>query len=109
MIRGLRNNLIVELDDSLPTQSGLILPVNTKEWREARDQIGNRARVVSTGNGWRTKKKGSLVPVQVRPGDVVRLSELQYPHFHIGLRKLYVVNEMDVVGVETTKEESEND
>ena len=62
-----RNGLTVRLDDSLPNAAGIHLAANTKIWREAQDQIGNRGTVVRVGaprrgSGWAAGRRGGSRP-----------------------------------------------
>lgn len=99
MIRPLRNGLTVRLDDSLPNAAGIHLAANTKIWREAQDQIGNRGTVVRVGPG-KVSKRGFRLPMRVALGDVVRFSELEYPTFQENGLTFVVISEMDVEGIE---------
>lgn len=101
-MKPLRNFIFVKFDESLPNQANILLPTVTHKWREATDQIGNRATVVQVGPGNRTPKKGTLIPMLSNPGDVVRVSEIQYPSFRHNGEKYHIVNEMDIVGVEVS-------
>jgi co-chaperonin GroES (HSP10) len=97
----LRNNLFVKIDESLPTESGIYLPVNTDKWREANDQLANRGIVIQVGAGNRHPKTGVLMSPQCKPGDVVRFSELEYPVIgRTNGEKLIIINDQDVVGIE---------
>lgn len=99
-MRPLRNNVIVKIDDSLPTETGIFLPHTTKKWREAKDQIGNRGTVIHVGQGKRHEKTAVLLKPQCKEGDVVRFSELEYPYVIRDGIKYVVINDQDIVGIE---------
>ncbi len=99
-MKPLRNNLIVKIDESLPTQGGIYLPVNTEQWREATDQLGNRGVVIKVGEGKRHPKTAVLMLPQCNEGDVVRFSELEYPSFRVDGIKYHVISDQDIVGIE---------
>ncbi len=97
-MKPLRNNLIVKIDESLPTIAGIYLPNTVEKWRESKDQIGNRGIVVAVGAGKRHQKTGIKCLAQCKVGDIVRFSELEYPKIdndHI------VISDMDIVGIES--------
>lgn len=96
----LRNNLIVKMDESLPTEAGIFIGTNIIKWRDAKDQLGNRGTVISVGPGKRHKETSTLMLPQCKPGDVVRFSELQYPQLTYKGVKYVVINDQDIVGVE---------
>ncbi len=99
-MRPLRNNLIVQMEESLPNQAGLYIPTDISKYRTAKDQISNRGLVVMAGPGKRHKKTGTLLETQCKVGDVVRFSELEFPSFISGGQKYVVINEGDIVGIE---------
>lgn len=96
----LRNNLFVKVDESLPNQAGIYLPVNTDTWRDAGDQLSNRGKVIKVGEGKRHAKTATLMRPQCKEGDIVRFSELQYPSVLLDGEWLIIVNDQDIVGVE---------
>jgi len=96
----LRSNLIVKMDECLPTQSGIYLATNIEKWRDAKDQLGNRGTVIQVGPGKRHPKTSTLMLPQCKAGDVVRFSELQYPSFVENGSKYVVINDQDIVGIE---------
>lgn len=99
-MRPLRNYIFVKLEPSLPTQGGIYLPHKAdKMWLDAKIQLGIKATILQVGPGKRTPKKGTLVPMQSKTGDAVRLSELMYPSFTYQGEKVWIANEMDIVGV----------
>lgn len=99
-MRPLRDNLFIRIDESLPNQVGILLPVNVDKWRDAKDQIANRGTVVQIGEGRRHPKTGHLAAPQCKVGDIVRFSEIEYPKVSTANGLLLIVNDMDIVGIE---------
>lgn len=104
MLKPTGNRIVVLLDESLPTESGIYLAPDVSKWREASDQIGNRGTVVAIGPGKRHPKTDQIIPMQTRVGDVVRFSELEFYKFSEEGRDYALISEMDVVGVEEPDE-----
>lgn len=112
MMRPLNDRVIVELDETIPTNiTGLIIPIVTDKFRakEGAVESYNRGTVVSVGPGKRDPKTLKQTPLRfdagdsVRPlqaGDVVRFSELEYPEFKEDGKRYALITEGDVVGVE---------
>lgn len=100
-MRPLRDNLFVKIDESLPTEFGILLPVNTDNWRAADDQLGNRGKVIMVGAGRRHPKSACLLKPQCKEGDIVRFSELEYPTVEMYGVKYIVINDQDILGVES--------
>jgi chaperonin GroES len=95
------NRLLVELIDPPPTAAGLILPRPAYGIRDSQGQRGHRGRVVAVGPGKRTKK-GAVIPVEVRPGDVVIFGEFDFKRWRDVDKEatFMLISEMDVCGVE---------
>jgi len=100
MIRPLRDRVVVALDDSLPTASGIYLAPNTKNWREARDQLSNRGKVLAVGDGKPHRKTGVKLLMSCKPGDWIKFSELQYPTLTRNGQKVVLIMDADIVGIE---------
>lgn len=97
----LRDNVIVKIDESRATECGIVVPHDTNKWLEARKQLGNRGVVLYVGAGKRHEKTAVLLKPQCRVGDVVRFSELEYPYMIRDGAKYVMINDMDIVGIET--------
>jgi chaperonin GroES len=109
MLKPLADRILVELDESIPSAArfGLILPPKTDAYR-ARDgavEGENRGIVVSVGPGRRSSETGECIPLEVKEGDVVRFSELEYPSEAVNGRKHVLISEMDVLWVEEAEDE----
>ena len=99
-MKPLRDRIIVKLDESLPTVSGIFIKPVTTAWREARDQLSNRGTVVSVGQGKRHRRTGNILPVSVKEGDVIKFSELVYPTIKRDGNVYVVIMDADIVGIE---------
>ena len=112
MMRPLHDRVLVELDESIPTNiPGFIIPIVTDKFR-AKDgavESYNRGTVVAVGPGKKDPK--TLKPANLRfdagdsirplqAGDVVRFSELAYPEHKENGKRYALITEGDVVGVE---------
>lgn len=112
MMRPLHNRVVVELDETIPTNiAGLIIPIVTDKWRGKDGAIEsyNRGTVIAVGPGKKDEKTGRPVQMHfdagdgVRPlkaGDIVRFSELEYPEFKEDGKRYVLITDGDVVGVE---------
>jgi len=100
MLQPLADRVLVEMDDSLPNQAGLILRADVSKWREADDQIGNRGVVVAVGPGKRHPKTHEPMPMSLKAGDIVRFSELEFPEHKENGKRYALISEMDVTFVE---------
>lgn len=100
MLMPLGDRLVVEMDESL--SSVIHLPPDTSKWRAKAGSVEgwNRGRVVRVGPGTKHPKTGVLLPCTVQVGDVVRFSELEYPTEIEGGKRVCLISEMDVLGVE---------
>lgn len=107
MFRPLKDNLVVRLDESIPSASafGLILPPKTDAYRAKDGAVEgeNRGVVVSIGPG-RSTKAGVPMGMAVQPGDIVRFSELEYPSEVVDGRKHVLISEADILWVEEPDE-----
>lgn len=111
MLKPLHDRVIVELDESIPNQAGIIIPIKVDNFR-AKDgavESYNRGRVVAAGPGKRHHITGRAIPMffdapegrrSLQEGDVIRFSELQYPEFKQDGKRFVWITESDVVGVE---------
>jgi co-chaperonin GroES (HSP10) len=103
MLKPLQDKILVELEESLNTNiPGFLLKPTPDKW-QGRDGsiLGEmRGKVVAVGPGRRLELTGEFLPMCVQPGDVVRLSELEY-HTEKENGKTYVLaSEADVLWVE---------
>ena len=97
-MKPLRDRVLVKIDDSL---SRIIhLAPKTEKWTEARNQLGNRGRVVAVGGGNRHPKTANLLPMVCKVGAYIRFSELEYPALMINGEKHVIISDYDVVGIE---------
>jgi co-chaperonin GroES (HSP10) len=111
MLKPLHDKILVELDESIPNQAGLIIPIRVDRWtaKDGAIESYNRGTVVACGPGKRHPKTGEpqrmefRSPEGLRPvhaGDVIRFSELEfYEHKEDG-RRYALIGESDIVGVE---------
>lgn len=99
MTTPLRDRILVELEEAMPN-CAVFIPTNVTKWRESRDQISNRAKVVAVGAGKRHPKTGTIIPNCVKPGDFVRFSELIYPTLTVAGVKCALIMNADIVGIE---------
>jgi len=96
----LRDRIVVEIDEKLPTASPIFIVPNTSSWRAPKDQISNRGRVVAVGPGKWLKRAKKRLPVDVEVGDYIKFSELQYPTVKSNDKKLVIIMNGDIVGIE---------
>lgn len=111
MLRPLLDRILVEVDDSIPTQAGFIIPIHIDKWtgKDGAVESYGRGRVVSCGPGKRHPKSLQCQRMEfqagsetrpVREGDVVRFSELVYPEHKEDGKRFALITEADIVGVE---------
>lgn len=100
MLRPLGDRLVVELAESLH-ETFLIRP-DVSRWRAKDGSVEgwNRGKVLRVGPGKRHEKTGVLMPVTVKPGDWVRFSELEYPEDREDGKRVCLIQEADILGVE---------
>ena len=100
-LRPLRDLLIVEEPQTVTTQSGIILRVNSTEMEESQKQWGRIGTVVAVGNGeYPTDKRPSKrTKPAVKPGQRVMFGEFKYPRQHHNQRWYTIISEKDVVGI----------
>ena len=116
MMRPLQDRVIVELDNTIPTNiPGLIIPIVTDKFRSKNGAIEaqNRGTVVSCGPGKQCPKTGRNIPKHfdaadgirtLRAGDIVFFGELEYYEFKEDGKRYAVIMDSDVVGVEVEME-----
>ena len=116
MIRPLQDHVIVELDETIPTNiEGLIIPIVTTSFRSKNGAIEaqNRGTVVSVGPGKKCPNTGRNLPKHydaadgirtLRAGDIVFFGELEYYEFKEDGKRYAVITDSDVVGVEVEME-----
>lgn len=101
----------MELDESIPNEVGLYIPIKVDRWtgKDGAIESYGRGKVVACGPGGRNQKTGrhermlftstqGIRPVQ--EGDVIRFSELIYPEDKVDGKRYALITEGDVVGVE---------
>jgi len=100
MFRPLGDRLVVELDESL--SNVIHIPPVVEKWRSKDGSVEgwNRGRVIRVGPGKKHPKSGALLPMCVQPGDVVRFSELEFPEDREDGKRVCLISEMDILGVE---------
>lgn len=110
MLKPLLDRIMVELDESIPTQAGFIIPIQIDRFRAKDGAVESygRGTVVACGPGKRDKDGvcrrlefdagGQQRPVQA--GDVIRFSELEYPEYKEDGKRYALITEGDIVGVE---------
>ena len=112
MMRPLHDRVLVELDETIPTNiAGLIIPIVTDKFRTRDGAVEsyNRGTVVAVGPGKKDPK--TLKPTNMRfdsgngvralqAGDIVRFSELEYPEHKENGKRYALITEADIVGVE---------
>jgi len=99
MIQPTSNRVLVELIDPPTTAAGLILGQPSFGIKPSQEQRGHRGRVLAVGPGKRTRK-GVLLELQVKTGDLVRFGEFDYKRFTENGVSTMLISEMDIVGVE---------
>lgn len=108
MLKPLKDNLVVCLDESIPSAAkfGLILPSKTDAWRAKDGAVEgeNRGTIVSVGPGRRHEETGEPLGMSVSVGDIVRFSELEYPSETVDGRKHVLISEADILWVEEPEE-----
>jgi chaperonin GroES len=107
MMHPLQDRLVVRLDESIPSAAkfGLWVPPKTDAWRAKDGAVEgeNRGTVVAAGPG-RVTSEGVLLEMSVKPGDIVRFSELEYPTESADGHKHVLISEQDVLWVEEAEE-----
>jgi chaperonin GroES len=103
MFKPLSDRVVVRLDESIPSAAkfGLYVPPKTDAYRASGGAVEgeNRGTVVSIGPG-RRNEDGERVSMSLKPGDVVRFSELEFPSETVDGKKHVLISEMDVLWVE---------
>lgn len=101
MFKPLGNRIVVLLDESIPSAAkfGLILPPKTDAYRARGGAVEgeNRGTVVRLG----PDADG------VEVGEIVRFSELEYPHEMVEGRKHVLISDQDILWVEEPEEPQE--
>lgn len=96
------NRVFVKLAESINTPiPGFVIPPKTDAWSGKDNAVysENRGTVVAIGT--------EVDAEQVKPGDVVRFSEIVYPTVIVDGQKYTVITDMDIVGVEEEGEYQE--
>ena len=95
MIHPTQNRVFVRIFDSINTPiPGFVIPPKTDKWTGTAEAVysENRGTVAFIGPDIDTD--------QLKVGDVIRFSELQYPTVEVEGEKYIVITDMDIVGVE---------
>ena len=112
MMRPLQDRILVELDESIPTNiAGFIIPIKTDKWtgKDGAIESYGRGKVAACGPGKRHPKTGQPQRMEfesgeglrpVREGDVIRFSELEFPEHREDGKRYALITEGDIVGVE---------
>lgn len=112
MMRPLHDRVLVELDETIPTNiAGFIIPIVTDKFRAKGGAVEteNRGTVVAIGPGKRDPKTGVQKNLlfddgkggrAMKAGDVIRFSELQYSEFKEDGKRYVLIGESDVAFVE---------
>lgn len=88
-------DLVLISPDEPTTASGLVLAVDDDS-----TVIKSRtAKVVSVGPGKRSEKTGELIPMTVKPGNVVLINKHDGQPFEHGGEKCRVILQRDILGV----------
>lgn len=107
MLKPLKDKVLVLLDEVIASAagSGIYIPPKTDAWRGKNGAIEgeNRGVVLAVGPGLRTDA-GYFMPMSVKPGDVVRFSELEYPSETVDGRRHVLIGESDILWVEEAEE-----
>lgn len=95
MIKPTQNRVFVKIAESINTPiPGFVIKPKTEMWtgRDGAVYSENRGTVIAVGP--------DVDPEQLKSGDIVRFSEIQYPTVEHEGEKFTVITDMDVVGVE---------
>ena len=100
MIRPLGDRIVVQMDDSI--HETFHIPLDVSKWRGKDGAIEgfNRGTVLRVGPGKRHEESGVLLPVTVKPGDRIRFGELQYWESTEDGKRICLIHEGDILGVE---------
>lgn len=104
MIKPARNNIVVRLDDNIANNGGFIIPPTVDKWRSRDGSIEgeNRGTVVSVGPGAKNKR-GLIVPMEAKPGDVIRFGELEFYNWKENGHKYVLISENDILWIEESE------
>lgn len=90
-IRPVSDHIVIRLvEDDETTASGIIIPDTAKEKPE-------RGEVVAVGPG--KTENGTLVAMEVRPGDVIMFKKYAPDEFKIDGEQVFVIEARDVIAV----------
>ena len=96
-ITPLHDRVVVQrLDEETKTAGGIIIPDSAQE-------KSSRAKVVAVGKGAR-KEDGSVVPLDVKAGDVVLLAKWGGTELKINGQEYIIVKESDILGIVNEKQ-----
>lgn len=102
MFRPFADRLLVRPDDAIVHAStvGLFIAARDGKIVDSQAQFGRRGTVVAVGPGKRTKNGRELIPLTVKPGDIVYFGEFINTDIDLPEGKHFVIQEADVTGVE---------
>ena len=95
MIKPVQNRIFIKIAESINTPiPGFIIKPKVDAWTGSNGAVysENRGEVIAIGP--------DVDAEQVKPGDTVRFSEIQYPTVEVNGQRYVVITDMDVVGVE---------
>lgn len=95
MIKPTQNRVFVKIAESINTPiPGFVIPPKVDKWSGSDGAVysENRGEVMAIGP--------DVDQEQIKPGDFVRFSEIQYPTVEVDGQKYIVISDMDIVGVE---------
>lgn len=102
MIKPTQNRVFVRIAESINTPiPGFVIPPKTDKWT-GRDGV-----ILSENRGTVAFIGPDVDPDQLKVGDIIRFSEIQYPTVEVEGEKFIVISDMDVVGVEEEGEHQE--
>jgi chaperonin GroES len=85
------DRVLVDAHQAEEIRDGIVIPENTK-----RPVLV--VKVVATGDGL-VKDDGTVIPVEVKPGDLVYVSKYGNSVVHWGTQKLMIVRAADILGI----------
>ena len=96
------DRILARPDDAIlhASQVGIVVAPRDGKIVESQQQFGRRGVAVAVGPGKRTKK-GVLLPMSVKPGDVIFWGEFMDQTIDVAGIQHYVISEMDVTAIET--------
>lgn len=101
MIRPTGDKIVVKIDPVIANNAGLIIAPDVTRWRGKNGAIEgeNRGTIVAVGPGKATSK-GVIMPMDAKPGDVIRFCELEYHNWKEDGDMYVLISEQDILWVE---------